>query len=286
MRSEVKISLAVIFSAFLGALVAWLFLGVASDAGESSDAEQEQLIAKTVRSGAVKKITEISVTRRGGKKSVRIVESETNKPDIVKDADIDDEELLSDIQKSVLKDIQAALDADDIKALRKALSRFTASASKGGLGGYKNVPRVIRAAAVQALGWFGGKAAVDLVDFMADADEEISDDAFNQFEMALQDMEMSDHERSAIVKVTARALTDSDRIDTLLNALSDMRNSVKGDTVIAILTDGSDLVKAAMQEQMELYFDEDVKTIDDIKKWMAENPDDIDDDDFYGGSKE
>ena len=286
MRNEVKIGFIVVLSAVVGAAVAWLFLGGNSGDGGLSEAGQEKLIAKTVRSGAVKKITEISVTRRGGKKSVRIVESETNKPDIVKDADIDDEELLSDIQKSVLKDIQAALDADDIKALRKALSRFTASASKGGLGGYKNVPRVIRAAAVQALGWFGGKAAVDLVDFMADADEEISGDAFDQFEFALQDSEMSDFERSAIVKVTAKAITDPDRADMLLNTLSDMRNSVKGDTVIAILTDGSDLVKAAMQEQMDFYFDDEVKTVDDIKKWMAENPDDPDDDDFYGGCKE
>ena len=286
MRSEVKISLAVIFSAFLGALVAWLFLGGASDAGESSDAEQEQLIAKTVRSGNVKKITEISVSRKGGKKSVRIVESEVSRPNVTTDADIDDEELLSDVQKSVLKDIQAALDADDIKALRKALSRFTASAAKGGLGGYANVPRVIRAAAVQALGWFGGKAAVDLIDFMADADEEISGDAFNQFEFALQDSAMSDFERAAIVKTTAKALTDPDRADTLLNSLSDMRNSVKGETAIAILTDGSSQIKAAMLEQMEFYFDGEVKTVDDIKKWMAENPDDPDDDDFYGGNKE
>lgn len=286
MRSEFKIGFIVAASAFVGALAVWFFLGGNSGEGDLSEAGQEKLIAKTVRSGSVKKITEISVTRKGGKKSVRIVESEANKPDVVKDAEIDDEDLLSEVQRSVLREIQAALDADDIKALRKALSRFTASTKNGGLGGYKNVPRVIRAAAVQALGWFGSKAAIDLIDFMVDADEAISEDAFDQFEMALQDMDMSDFERSAIVKVTAKALTDSDHIDTLLNTLSDMRNSVKGETVIAIMTDGTDQVKAAMQEQMDFYFDDEVTTIDGIKKWMAENPDDPDDDDFYGGCKE
>lgn len=286
MRSEFKNGFIVAASALVGALAVWFFLGGNSVDGELSDSGQEKIIAKTVRSGSVKKITEISVTRKGGKKSVRIVESEANKPDVVKDAEIDDEDLLSEVQRSVLKEIQAALDADDIKALRKALSRFTASAKSGGLGGYKNVPRVIRSAAVQALGWFGSKAAIDMIDFMADADEEISNEAFNQFEMALQDMEMSDFERSAIVKVTAKALADSDHIDALLNTLSDMRNSVKGETVIAIMTDGTDQVKAAMQEQMDFYFDDEVTTIDGIKKWMAENPDDPDDDDFYGGCKE
>lgn len=286
MRSKVKIGFVVVMSALVGALAVWFFLGGNSGYGESPDAMQEKHIARTVRSGSVKKITEISVSNKGGKKSVRIVESEATKPDVVKDAEIDDEELLSDVQKSVLRDIQKALDADDVKALRKALSRFTASKSKGGLGGYANVPRVIRVAAVQALGWFGKDVVVDMIDFMADADEEISDDAFNQFEQALQDCEMGDRERSSLIKTVSKALTDSDRVDSMISCLSDMRNSVKADTAIAILTDGSDQSKAMLLEQMEFYFDEGVQTVDDLKKWMAENPDDPDDEEFYGGSKE
>lgn len=283
MKNEVKIGFVVLASVLAGAVGSWFFLGRSPAVEDAPDLGREQRFSKTVRSGSVKKITEISVSRRGGKKSVRIVEAEANKPDVVKDAEIDDEESLSDIQKSVLREIQAALDADDIRALRKALSRFTASAKDGGLGGYANVPRVLRAAAVQALGWFGGKATVDLVDFMVDADEEISSDAFDQFESALQDSGMSDFERSAIVKTTAKAITDPDRVDVLLDTLMDMRNSVKGKTAIAMLTEGSEQIKAAMQDQLELYFDDGVTTVDDIKKWMAENPDDSDDDDFYGG---
>ena len=84
----------------------------------------------------------------------------------------------------------------------------------------------------------------------------------------------------------SEVITDIGRIETLLSALSDMRNSEKGRTAIAILTDGTDQAKAAMQEQLDFYFDDEVKTVDDIKKWMAENTDDPDDDDFYGGSKE
>ena len=286
MRNGIVIGLIVIAAVAVGAFGAWLFMPSASETSDDGHMGKEQKIAKTVRSGSVKKITEISVNRKGGKKSVRIVESEATKPDVVKDAEIDDEELLSDVQKSVLRDIQKALDADDVKALRKALSRFTASKSKGGLGGYANVPRVIRVAAVQALGWFGKDVVVDMIDFMADADEEISDDAFNQFEQALQDCEMGDRERSPLIKTVSKALTDSDRVDSMISCLSDMRNSVKADTAIAILTDGSDQSKAMLLEQMEFYFDEGVQTVDDLKKWMAENPDDPDDEEFYGGSKE
>ena len=282
MRNEVKLGLIVLGSVAAGVLGAWLFFSSASkDAAET--VVQEQRLAKSVRSGSVKKITEISVSRKAGKKSVRIIESEATRPNVIEDADIDDIDQLTDTQKSVLNEIQAALDAEDYKALQKALSKFTASVKSGGLGGYASVPRVIRAAAVQALGWFGKEAAVDLVDFMADSDEEVSCDAFDQFELALQDVEMSDFERSAIVKTTAKALTDPDRIDSLLMNLNDMRNSIKGATVISIITEGSEQAKAAVLENMDFYLDEGISTVEDVRKWMAENPDDPEDQEFYGG---
>ena len=208
------------------------------------------------------------------------------RPNVLDAAEIDDEADLSDVQRSVLEEIQAALDADDLKALRKAISRFTASVGNRGLGGYANVPRAIRSAAVQALGWFGKDSVVDLVDFMADSDEEISNDAFDQFEFALEDIDLGDRDRADIVKTITKALTDEDRIDTLLFNLNDMRNSVKVETAVAILTDGTDMAKSVLKDQLGLFFDEGVETIDDIQKWYAENPDDPDDEEFYGGSKE
>lgn len=283
MRNEIKIGLVVLASIAFGATGAWFFIGGAEGNAKPHSSAPQMRLAKTNRAGKVKKITEISVKRGAGEKSVRIVESEVNRPNV---ADIDDEALLSDMQKSVLRDIQDALDAEDLKALKKALSKFTASVEKGGLGGYANVPRVLRSAAVQALGWFGGKAAAELIGFMADPDDEIASDAFDQFELALQDVDMSDHERAEIVKTTAKALTDEDRIDTLLSSLIEMRNSVKAETAIAIMNEGSDQSKAVLAEQMDFYFDEDVKTADDVKRWLAENPDDPDDDELYGGTKD
>ena len=286
MKNGIKIGLVALASIALGAVGAYYFIGGVFGDAKAHGSAHELRLAKTTRSGKVKKITQISVKRQAGEKSVRIVESETSRPDILKDAQINDIDQLSELQKSVLKDIQAALDADDIRALRKALSRFTASIQKGGLGGYSNVPRVIRSAAVQALGWFGSKAAVDLIDFMADSDEDISSEAFDQFELVLQDVSLSDYERAAIVKATAKALTDSERIDTLLFSLIDMRNSVKADTAAAILSEGTEQSKAVLREQMDFYFEDGVSTVDGINKWLAENPDDPDDDEFYGGDKD
>ena len=284
MRNKIKTSLIVFGSILLGAVGSWLIFRDSSEAVDSTSASREQCLAKSRRSGNVKKVTEIRVNRK--RKSVRIVESESMRPNVLEAAEIDDEADLSDIQRSVLEEIQAALDADDLKALRKAISRFTASVSIGGLGSYANVPRVLRSAAVQALGWFGKDTVVDLVDFMADSDDEISSDAFDKFEFALEDISLGDRERADIIKTVAKAMSDEDRIDSMLFNLNDMRNSVKAETAIAILTDGSNMAKSVLVDQLEYYFEDDVKTVDDINKWLAENPDDPDDDDFYGGDKE
>lgn len=285
-KNNLKIGLLVLCSILVGVLGAWIFL-VANSKIAGDDKEERLLSSKSIRSGKVKKVTEISYDKQSGKRSVRIVESEEGRPNVMDTAQAEDgEENLTELQRSVLQEIQAALDADDLKALRRALSKFTASASKGGLGGYAMVPKSLRSAAVQALGWFGKDALVDLVDFMADADDEVSSEAFYQFEQAIQECTLGDRERAEMVKMMAKALTDPDHIDVLINTLSDMRNSVKGDTAMFILTEGSPQSQAVMLEQMSFYFDDEVQTVDGIKKWLAENPDDPDDEEFYGGDKD
>ena len=289
MRNEVKLGLVVVASGILGALCTWFFFGQDSGADDHVKRAREQRFATTSRSGAVKRVTEISVDRDGDKKSVRIVESEVNRPDVLKTASAaedDDEESLTEPQKAILKDIQDALDDDDVKGLRRAVARFTASVRTGGLGGYGNVPRALRSAAVQAFKWFGKDTIADAVPFLADSDEEIAAEAFDAIEFSLQDVSIGDHRRSAVVKAMAKTMTDPDQIESILNALTDMRNSVKCDTVISIMKEGTSEFKSAMKEQMSFYFDDDVKNEDGVRKWLAENPDDSGDEEFYGGEKE
>lgn len=205
-----------------------------------------------------------------------------------------DESDLSELEKSILAQIRAALDANNLKSLRRALVLFHEKKNRGGLG--DDVPKALRQHAVTALGWFGGAAAADLVEFMADVDPEIEEDAFAQFELALDDWEMGDYERAEILKTALKALTDTERIDSLMMNLNNMRNSVKADTILGILETGSDASKAVMREQYEFYTDtviaDEGTTVDDkgitqnVSKWKAENPDDPSDDEFYGPQKE
>lgn len=271
----------VVVSAFLGAALAWYCFkgGVQEEAGAMSSKKVVR-IGKLKKSGSVKKVTEIRLEKG---KAVRIVKSEQPRPSLQEEF-VDPDDSLTELQKSVLRELQDALDREDFRALRKALSKFTAKVSQGGLGG--NVPVALRKSAAAALGWFGKQAAPELVGLMADPDPEVAEIVSSQFELTLQDADMGDAERSEIIKMLMTALTDSEQISTYLFYLNEMRNSRRAETVAFILENGTPQAQKVMREEIGGYLDDGIGTIDDIEKWMAMNPDDECDEETYGGAKE
>lgn len=206
-----------------------------------------------------------------------------------------DEKELSTLQKAILKELKLALKENDLEGVRKAIARFHAPKPvaglathkgkdlEGGLGG--EVPKVLRQYAVTALGWFGGSAIGDMLEFMADIDPEVEQEAFTQFELILDDWDVSDRERASALLTVLKALHDPERIDSLLMSLNNMRNSVKGDTMIRILNSGTTEAQMVLQEQIEFFTDFDIVDAGGISNWMKNNPDNEWDDDFYGGEK-
>jgi len=285
MKSNIKIALLVVAAVGFGVFLGWFAMGGRGNSDGAKSAGNVKVV-KTKPGAKVKKITEISLRKdRNGKNTVRIVETEKARPNLIEDidgADADETDRLTDLQKTIVKELQDALDSNDYKSVKRVLSKFTAKASSGGLGG--KVPRSMRRKAVEALGWFGKEAAVDMIPYVFDLDQEVSSEAFSQFEMVLQDCEMSDYDRSEVVKSLLANLTDDDRIESLLNCLTDMRNSVKVATIKDILANGTAQAKAHMMDQMEFYTETDVTSVDALDKWAAMNPDDEGDDEFYGGA--
>lgn len=285
MKIDIKIISLLAVSVAFGVFVGWFAMrseGVEASHGKAIDNVK---VTKTHNGAKVKRITEISLERRGnGVNSVKIIESEATKPNLLgTNGEIEDEDLLTAQQKSIVKELQDALDNEDYKAVKRVLGKFTASVSSGGLGG--NVPKVLRMKAIEALGWFSPNAVVDLTDFIFDPDDEVAEDAFSKFEMMLQDSELDDFTRAQVVKSMMSSLTDEDRVDSVLNSLMDMRNSVRADTIKTILANGTEVAKAKLMEQLEFLTDSDVTTVADVDKWLEDNPDDADDDEFYGGVK-
>lgn len=275
----------------LAAVGLWFALSDVDNTPQTGERETVRYSRKGIReaNGRLKPARK-NVFRGKDKESLRVdVRNVSERPKL---DDLDEKEL-SELEKKVLAQLRAALDNDNLKVLRRALVLFHQKRQQGGLEG--KVPKVLRQAAVSALGWFGGAAASDLVEFMADVDPEIEEDAFAKFELALDDWEIGDYERAEILKTALKAITDTERIDSLMFSLNNMRNSVKADTILDILASGSDASKAVMREQYEFYTDsvivDDGVVVDDklieqnVNKWKTENPDDPSDDDFYGPQK-
>ena len=91
----------------------------------------------------------------------------------------------------------------------------------------------------------------------------------------------------------AKIVTDEDLIDSMIMSLeSDMRNSVKIATYKQILKASTKEVKEKIRESIDelLEIDDETTQLTDaqrekgLDKYLAENPDEEDDDDLFGGS--
>lgn len=233
------------------------------------------------------------------KSSVKANKPNVHKPKIVreiKDVDVsgrekpvllgeDDEALLSPEMKRIIADLQEALDREDRKSVSKLAAKIQEMIKKGGSDA---VPVAVRMKAVEAIGWFLPDSLADLVPFMGDSDPDVIDDVMTAFEDALDNISMGDRELSQVVKSISRALSNDDALDALFFCVeSDMRNSVAVDTYKYLMKNGSEACKARVLESIEDFTGEDyVKSEADLDKWLKENPDDEDDEDFYAGEKD
>lgn len=267
--------LSVVIALVLGAW--WLFL---------DDTQSQSLPKKGAAQVSKPKLVRPVKVKRKIKHKYGIKQKIKNQKKIgsLKANDDADEEKLTKLQREVLKELRDALDAENFKRLVKVLARFNLPSSKMGLAG--DVPKLLRQEAVSALGWFGSLGIPELLGFMADADEEIAQDAFSQFETALDDWDMGDRERAAILVEAMKAINDSEQIDTLLFSLNNMRNSVKGEAILNVLSSGTEAAKAVMLEQLGVYTDAAVESAEGVKQWLEDNPDDEDDEEFYGPQKD
>jgi len=197
----------------------------------------------------------------------------------------EDQEKLRELSKEILNELKESFEKRDPKLIRRILARFKLPIAQGGLAGC--VPKSLRAEAVASLGALGAPGAVDLIEYLGDPDPEIVDDAFAEFEMALDDWDLGDRARAEVLASVMQVLNDGERIDSLLMNLNSMRNSVKADTILQILETGTPAAKSTLTEQLEMYIEMDVTDAEGVRKWAAleENKDQPTDEEFYGPQK-
>jgi len=198
------------------------------------------------------------------------------------DLDKEDEEKLNDEQRKTINAIRLALDNDDRKTVLRLVQALQKSEEWP-----DGIPKSIKMAAIEALGWFGSSCLPELAGFLADADSEVVESAIERFEEMLSDFDLSDRERSKILVQASKVIDDSDAMDSMLFELNNMRHSVAIETIKQLMVEGGAATKSILTEAIEFYTGEEgLDTPEKLDKWLKENPDDEDDEEFYGGSKD
>lgn len=200
--------------------------------------------------------------------------------------DLEEEKKLTQMQRELLKELRALSDAENRKGLYALIAKMQKSNEWP-----DGIPSCLHEAAIDALRWIGSDAIPELFGYLGVADPEIHEEAVDALEEMLSDPDRSDFERSQMLKSSLtylNTISDTDMLDDLFSDIMEMRNSVKADTIIYLLENGSDTVRDALTDTIELVTGEDdYNSVAKMKEWAAnpENQDDPDDDDFYGGLK-
>ena len=226
----------------------------------------------------------IRKNRKGAERHIQTPKSlGREKPNLLED--LDDEAKLTAAELALLNELQEGVDRESFRDVVKTVEKIQKMIREKGFDG---VPVALRAEAVEALGWFTPDSLAELLGFMADTDPDVLDDVMTKFEDAIDDAELGDRALSEILKSVAKVLDNEEALDALFMGIeSDMRNSVAVATYTEILKTGSDAAKSRVWESIEDFTGEDdIKTIEQLEEWLKENPDDEDDEDFFGPDKE
>ena len=253
-----------------------LFKAFSGDKAPEGKADGKTLVARRLIADNAKK-------EKKRFRHVKVKVDKALKPEL--QLDEEDEAKLSTFCKRVLREVQEALDKEDLKTLVIVLEKIKVKiveAERNGQDVDSIVPEIVRVRAIEACGWFGASALPEILDGMTDSSAQVREMSVEQFQAAIDDASFGDYDRAELVKAASKVITDTEALDSIFMAINDMRNSVIADTVSSILATGTDEAKALMREQIEFFTESDVKTAEDVKDWLSENPDDPDDDEMYG----
>lgn len=240
--------------------------------------KKEKPAAQTVRK---------ATTRTTRVKSMQVRRNEAAQGKVAKkrptfSLDDDDEAKLNDEQRKTIEAIRAALDAEDRKRVLELVQRLQKSDEWP-----DGIPKSIKMAAIEALGWFGTSGLPELAGFLADRDNDVIQSAIAKYEEALSDAHLSDFERSKILVLASKVVNDADSMDSMLFEVNNMRHSVAVETFKTIMREGNEVTKKLLPETIEFYTgEENMATTEKLDAWLVLNPDGEDDDQFYGGFKE
>lgn len=172
---------------------------------------------------------------------------------------------LSPADKKLLDRIQSALDAENLQDLLKVLPEAMAS---------QNVE--IRSDLVDALGWFGKDAMLELLPLMADPDEDVAESAVDNWTMALSEVD-DEKEKSTSIVAAMKVLKNEEALEAMVLELDDCKDSTAIHSLINIIESGNKVAAAVAREHYEFMTDEKYSGVEAAQKWLDKNADEEDD---------
>ena len=166
---------------------------------------------------------------------------------------------LTEQERKVFDDIQAAMDSDDSAQVRKLCATITA-ASK----------RELREQAVVALGWFDGETMAELTPFLVDPDESIASDALFQWQESLNQIS-SDAQKASLIASAMNILTDDSALDQLSLLYAGLDERIAVQSLVGVISGSNAPGVEKGKEMYEHITGENYTTPEAAEKWLKDN---------------
>ena len=233
------------------AVAAWFFLRSPADPAQP-DAEARKT-PQTALADAVSRARSLMAENRKGAPGAKKRRLEHRR------ISYSDREDLSPVEKRQLTAIQSALDAEDLKALLAVLPEAS-----------KSPNAEVRGEMVDALGWFGEEAMLELLPFMADRNEDVAQSAMDSWTMSLSEIE-NEKEKATLIESAMLVIRDEDSLDSMIMELDDCDDLLAMQTVVNLIESPNPKAARVAREHYEFITGEEYAGFDAAGKWMAEN---------------
>ena len=170
----------------------------------------------------------------------------------------DDDEELQPADKALAERIEKALEDEDFKAAAACAVEAQASGAVS-----------VRKAMVDALGWFGDKAIPELTPFLADADQDVREDAMNEWSMAVSSVE-DDAEKIGLVECAMQVLSDEDALEDISGEYIGIDEKLAVESLLRVIEGGNANGVAKAKETYEFVTGEEFAGREAAEKWLAE----------------
>ena len=128
----------------------------------------------------------------------------------------------------------------------------------------------IRQAMVDTLGWFGEKALPELTPFLADADEDVRENAMNEWSMALSSIE-DDGVKISTVELAMGVLRDEDALEEISGEYIGVDEKLAVESLSRIIDGGgSEEGVAKAKETYEFVTGDEWVDAAEAARWIAE----------------